>query len=273
VNQEMIMDFNAHLGNYPFRRLKYNTPQGLLGLMDKVGVDKALVSRFEAIFYKDWLEANRMLLEDLESLRSRLIPCVTVNPKFPGWTMDLEDCIREAAAVRVYPNYHGYKLGDSAFDDLVEAASSRGIPVIVTVRIQDERSHPWFLKISPVDLAHVLDAAERHPEVDFVICNAYLNDVLTVRREIARLENVYVELSFILTVTLNSVERLTEEIGAEKLLLGTYMPFFYPQCAINRVKKAEINEEERELILWRNASRLLGRIRGGSLSERRRGQP
>ncbi|HIE14187.1 TPA: hypothetical protein EYP70_02830, partial [Candidatus Bathyarchaeota archaeon] len=62
----MIFDFNAYLGNYPFRRIKYNSPKKLVNLMDRVGVNKALVSRFEGVFYKNWLEANRMLIEDIK---------------------------------------------------------------------------------------------------------------------------------------------------------------------------------------------------------------
>jgi len=58
-------------------------------------------------------------------------------------------------------------------------------------------------------------------------------------------------------VTLNSIERLCAEMGSDRVLLGTYMPFFYPDCIVNRVKMAEISEEDRERILWRNAAELL----------------
>ena len=256
----MIIDLNVYVGNYPFRRLKYNTLDGILKLMDRVGVDKALISRFEAIFYKDWFEANMMLLEELagsEVSTDRFMPCVIVNPSFPGWIRDLENCLDDAYAIRVHPNYHGYNLQDECFKRLVGAASSREIPIIVTVRVQDERSHPWLMRVPPLDVSAVLKVARENPEVKFVVSNAYLGEVLGMGRRIRECDNLYVELSFASTVTLNSVERLCAEIGSGRVLLGTYMPFFYPDCIVNRVRKAEISEEDKERILWRNAMELL----------------
>ncbi|HIE14550.1 TPA: hypothetical protein EYP70_04700, partial [Candidatus Bathyarchaeota archaeon] len=187
----------------------------------------------------------------------RFMMCLAVNPNAPGWILDFKRCIKEANALRVYPNYHGYNLEDQRFYDLVEIAASHDLPIIVTVRIQDERSHPWFLKMSPVNVTDILRVSKRYPETQFIISNAYLNEVLPSKKEIVRLENVYVELSFISSVTLNSIEMLSAEIGADRMVLGTYMPFFYPECAINRVKKSELSTEEKEFILWKNAAKLL----------------
>ncbi|RJS84470.1 hypothetical protein CW702_02445 [Candidatus Bathyarchaeota archaeon] len=257
----MIIDFNSYIGNYPFRRIKYNTPHGLYTLMSKVGIDKALVSGFEAIFYKNWFEANSILLHEIEKssldIKRRMLACITVNPLTPGWTFDLDKCIEKAFALRLYPNYHGYRLNEREVDTLAEEARPYNLPILITVRIQDERSHPLMLRVPPVDLSGILEFAERHSDIQFVICNAYFNEVLSRRKEISSLENVHVELSFISTVRLDSIEVLSNEIGADRLILGTYMPFFYPECIVNRIKLSELSRKDKELIMWRNAAKLL----------------
>ena len=46
----MIIDVNASLGHYPFRRLRHNTADTLVALMDRNGIDRAVVSSLHAVF-------------------------------------------------------------------------------------------------------------------------------------------------------------------------------------------------------------------------------
>jgi len=39
----MIIDVNASLGHYPFRKLRFNTADRMIGLMDRNGIQKAVV--------------------------------------------------------------------------------------------------------------------------------------------------------------------------------------------------------------------------------------
>ena len=57
----MIIDVNAYLGHWPFRQLRHNTVKGLLNLMDRNGIDKAMVSSINAIFYKNCHAGNEEL--------------------------------------------------------------------------------------------------------------------------------------------------------------------------------------------------------------------
>ena len=61
----MIIDFNAYLGNWPFRRLRYNSPRGLIELMKKSGIDKAVVSS-SSILYRNVHEGNLELIEAIK---------------------------------------------------------------------------------------------------------------------------------------------------------------------------------------------------------------
>ena len=49
----MIIDVNAYLGHYAFRRLRHNTAESLLKLMDARKIDRAVISSASAITYRN----------------------------------------------------------------------------------------------------------------------------------------------------------------------------------------------------------------------------
>jgi len=75
----MIIDMNAYLGHWPFRRLRYNAAPELLDLMDEKGIDRACVSSASAIFFKNSQAGNEELAEQIEPYRDKLIPFAVIN--------------------------------------------------------------------------------------------------------------------------------------------------------------------------------------------------
>ena len=62
----MIIDINAYLGHFAFRQLRHNTADGLLALMDRKGIDRAVVSSAAAITYRNAQSGN----EEVAAARS-----------------------------------------------------------------------------------------------------------------------------------------------------------------------------------------------------------
>jgi hypothetical protein len=56
-----LIDANAWLGHYPFRAVPNNTPAGLLRLMDRHRIARAVVSSLHSVFYRDAHEGNEEL--------------------------------------------------------------------------------------------------------------------------------------------------------------------------------------------------------------------
>ena len=57
----MIIDVNAYLGRFAFRRLRHHTAADLLRLMDSKKIDKAVVSSGSAITYRNPQAGNEDL--------------------------------------------------------------------------------------------------------------------------------------------------------------------------------------------------------------------
>ncbi len=122
----MIVDVNAYLGHYAFRRLQHNTPDALLRLMDSKGIDQAVVSSLAAITYRNAQAGNEDLAAAVKSHRDRLIPLAVINPSYAGWRDDLKICHDEFGmrGLRLYPKWHNYKLTDPALLNLELLAAS-----------------------------------------------------------------------------------------------------------------------------------------------------
>ena len=69
-----MIDANSFLGEWPFRRLPYAQPEDRLRKMDALGIEKAVVSRLENVFYKDLLVGNEELHAIAQRYPDRFIP-------------------------------------------------------------------------------------------------------------------------------------------------------------------------------------------------------
>jgi predicted TIM-barrel fold metal-dependent hydrolase len=77
------------------------------------------------------------------------------------------------------------------------------------------------------------------------------------RRDNSLPPNYVIEISRLSAVLDNEIGQLITNLGAERVVFGTGMPFNYPDPALVKLEVLEASEEDRENILWRNAARLL----------------
>jgi predicted TIM-barrel fold metal-dependent hydrolase len=55
----------------------------------------------------------------------------------------------------------------------------------------------------------------------------------------------------------DEIRQLVANLGAERLVFGTGMPFNYPDPALLKLELLEAGREDKEKIAWRNAARWL----------------
>ncbi len=253
----MIVDANANLGNWPFRRTSYNDPKRLLERLARVDIDRAWVVSLDAVMYKNVHAANAPLAE-MAAEYPALMPVATINPTFPAWERDLVECKESLGyrGVRAYPNYHQYELGDPAFDDFLAVADDLDMFVEIAVRMTDERHHHPLCMVPPVELAALPDLAAKYPRLPIMLINAKNTDLVPLIEPTEGMENLWFEMSHIEGT--GGVEQLGRSLGLEHILFGTHAPYYYPESAILKVtRECEFSEEEQEAILYGNAGRLL----------------
>lgn len=256
----MIIDVNAYLGHFAFRQLRHNTATGLLKLMDSKGIDKAVVSSASAITYRNSQVGNEEVYAEVKCHLRRLIPFAVINPFYAGWEDDLRICHEDfgMSGLRLYPKWHNYSLSDQRCLDLVNAATEREMVISIPIRAEDYRQHHWLVDVPDVSLGEIVDLVKTCPHAQFILVNGigYVNSSLG-RKDNGLPSNYYIEISRLSAVLSNEIGQLITNLGAERLVFGTGMPFNYPDPALVKLEVLEASEGEKEKIRWRNTAKLL----------------
>lgn len=256
-----MIDVNAYLGHFAFRRLRHNTALELLKLMDSKGIRQAVVASAAAIAYRNPQPGNDDLAAETGPHRARLIPFATINPVYAGWRDDLKACheTHGMKGLRLHPHWHRYKLSDPACIELVEAAAGRGMIVSIPVRVEDPRQRSWLADIQDVPLSEIEGLVRAVPKARFLILSGggFARTALG-RRDSGLPSNYWIEICRVSSVMGNEMGQLVTNLGADRLVFGTGIPFHYADPAMLNVEVLDAPEDVKARIRRGNAAALLG---------------
>jgi predicted TIM-barrel fold metal-dependent hydrolase len=256
-----MIDVNAYLGHYAFRRLRYSTAAELLKLMDRKGIERAVVSSASAITYRNAQSGNEEIAAEVKGHRDRLIPFAVLNPAYADWKGDLKICADEfgAKGLRLYPGWHNYRLSDGACLDLVHAAAERRLPISIPIRVEDRRQHSWLADVPDVSYGDIAALVKAVPAGQFILMNGSGYTGSPLGQAASGLpKNYFIEISLLTAEIGNEMGRLLSVLGEDRLLFGTGMPFHYADPAIVKLEILDANAAVKEKIRRGNAARLLG---------------
>jgi uncharacterized protein len=256
----MIIDVNAYLGHFAFRRLRHNTAESLLKLMDARKIDRAVVSSASAITYRNVQSGNEEIDGELKAHRDRLIPVAVINPSYTGWEDDLKTCHEQFGmrGLRLYPGWHNYRLADPRCLALVHAAAARGLIVSIPIRVEDPRERSWLVNVPDLPLDDVAALVRACPEAKFLVLNGRDLVRSPLTREGSGLPaNYRIEISRLTAFLDDELGALIKALGPGRIVFGTGMPFNYPDLALLKLEVLTVSPEQKEKILWRNAAEWL----------------
>ena len=251
-----MIDCNVFLGAWPFRPLPATTASGLVRLLRKEGIARALVSPVEGMFHTDPQPANAALCAALRRQPS-LLPVAVINPTLPNWREGLGRCQEMGAVgVKLHPNYHGYDLKGDAARQAIAAATGAGLPVILQMRVHDTRAQHPLMQAPDAPVGDVLAAAQQSPRARLVAGGIKWGEVTGRAGDILACPNLSVEVSQV--EHWEGLRGLIRRGLMERLLFGSFAPFFYVRSAILKLEEAGLTPEEREAITRGNAERGFG---------------
>jgi len=254
----MIIDVNVNLSRWPFRRLPCDELPRLIERLRNCKVRQAWVGSFDGLLHRDIGSVNARLAEQCKAApKGLLLPFGSVNPTLPDWSEDLRRCCEDhqMAGIRLHPNYHGYKLDDPVFAELLTLAAKRGLIVQLAVRMEDIRTQHQLMQVPDVDLKPLADLVAARPSLRLVV----LNGLRTLRsdelRRLAAAGSVYFEIAML--EGLAGISRLLGGIPPGRLLFGSYFPFFQLESAILKLRESELDDSQTEALSHRSAEQLL----------------
>lgn len=271
----MIIDAHVHLSErkddllIPYAKkngLDYSLSE-LLRLMEENDVAQALL--LSPLSNEGIPLPNADIVELCRRAKGRLSPVFTVEPKSEKVTSALQLARKHRGSLKAFKIMLGYEevfATDRVFDRLYDYAEAKGLPVLF---------HTGDTATPGGSLVHsnplTLDAlANRRPGMKIVAChfgNPWFEEVaeLTYKHS-----EVYADISG-LVVGGSKYERkyirwLASKIGsaihfaggADKVIFGTDYPVTTYGRALELVKALDVDQDDRDGILHRNAERVFG---------------
>lgn len=250
----MLIDMNVSCGHWPFQRFATDSLESLSSHLSSTGIQQALVSPVEAALHPDPDEYNGPLLAALSG-QKQLIPVPVLNPSLRGWQDRLRDYTGKHGirAVKVMPNYHLYGLAEDCAQELGHTLNETGTPLLVQIRLEDERNQYPALQIAGVPVDDVCAFARQWPALRIACLCPFLPEAVKLAQGAP---NISVDLACV--ETLDTVASLLDRVPAGRVLFGSHTPFLYTRASVAKLEAARVSADILEDIRHRNASKLLG---------------
>ncbi|NUR91665.1 MAG: amidohydrolase family protein [Nonomuraea sp.] len=234
----MILDAHGHLGTWPDFLIPDPTAEGMVELMDRIGVDAVGVSHLLGVG-PDPLEGNRLAFEAAAKYPGRLGVWEVYNPhhrnplQATGW------------GVKLHPDVHRCRLDSPLYDPVWEL----GVPVLAHGQIDSEFTNP----------ARFAAVAARHPGVPLLMGHSGLFPYGFTDAALAVADHPSVFLETCGSkMTGRWIARLAALVGPERVVHGSDACFLDLRVGLGRVVLAPLADADRALIQGGNLARILG---------------
>lgn len=242
----MIIDIHAHIWG---RRLE-ESKQGILLGIDRYGIDRTYVSGLQSQISDEAEVAflNSAVAQFMKEHPDRIGGAVYLNPLHAN-ALDVARRAIEDQGFEMIKFWCCTKADDPSIDPIMEYAESVGVPVLFHVFKKSIGQLPT--ETVGINIANI---ARRHPKTKILAAHfgGSCYDGIPCFRD---LPNVWSDQSGTPFMA-GEIDYAVEQLGAERVLFGTDNAFV---VNIGQVLGADLTDEQRELIFYKNAQKLLGR--------------
>ena len=247
-----IADCHGHLGVHPDFPAYKAKPEEMLAVMDHLNIEMLAITSTLAC-YNDCPRGNVEVEAVLRKHPKRFCGYITVNPNPPGEAIaELERWrhFHSPPLIKVHPALHKYPVHGRHYEPIWDYANRTSAVVLVHTWDSDPNCGPLLLQ--PI--------ARRHPNARILLGHSgvtwrgYLQAVEAAKGS----ANLFLDLSGSQNHRL-ILEHCVEQLGAERILFGSDLPFLEASMTIGRVLTAGIPDSAKELILRTNFLRLVGK--------------
>ncbi len=256
LEDEYIFDAHGHLGHEGSKgisrcRLPWIDGDGLVGTMDRLGIDRCIASTWSGITHGD-PASNDIMLAAVRRHPDRLLAYGTINPRYPSQAAEeMRRVFRSGKVVgyKPYPPRQQVPLPDARHRPMLEWADRNRAPVLC---------HGGLSAAGAVTPDHLATVAPLYPNARFLLGHAgsswaLAEALVPVAR---RWGNIYAEITYT-SITYGLVEYLVREIGRERVLFGSDCVMRDAAPQLGWAAWARIPLEDKRMVLGGNIAGIL----------------
>lgn len=239
----MIIDSHAHLDEVESVGWS-DTPDNLIPLMDDAGIDKTVVTTYADTPGPE--DALGRLRGWVNEYPERFIGFPRMDPRWDETVEIFERAITEfgISGLKLHPVSNISDPWSEFTVELLDKAAEFDVPVLF-------HSGDRILSL-PQQIGEAASRTEATILMGHV--GGYFNsrEALIAAREH---ENVILESSAFPHVRV--LQEAVDELGAERVIYGSDMPPANPKVELEKIRALDLTTDQRDMILWRNASEIL----------------
>jgi predicted TIM-barrel fold metal-dependent hydrolase len=245
-----IADCHGHLGVHPDFPAYKADPKAMVGVMDHLNIEKLAITSTLAC-YNDCPRGNEEVDAALRQYPTRFWGYITVNPNPPEQGLaELRKWahFHSPPLIKFHPGLHKYPVHGKHYQPIWEYADETAAVVLVHTWDSDPNCGPLLFP----------SIARAHPNARILLGHSgvtwrgYLQAIEAAKAA----PNLYLDLAGSQHHRL-ILEQCVAELGAERILFGSDLPFLEASMTLAHVLTARISETEKEKILRYNFLQLV----------------
>ena len=245
------IDSHAHLGPW-FDSLTSMSPEQFVAMQARAGIERSVVSSTAAL-QVELTHGNVWAIRQAES-HDHLLVWLVLNPLKEVESHTLLKRFKDhpkVVGIKLHPVQHQYPADIKATFRLLERVEPLGLPVLSH---GENESYA-----APARLRRI---AEAFPSLTFITAHFGAGMPGNTHEAIdaiqnCRTGNLYTDMATARAIRTGLIAFVARAIGAERLLFGTDAPIYEPSAFPALLAAADLGDDERELIAYRNAERLI----------------
>lgn len=245
-----ILDCHGHIGVHPDFPAYKTSPEEMVSVMDALNIERLAVTSTLACF-NDCPRGNKEMAEAVRRYPQRFIGYVTVNPNPRGEALQqLTEYayLHHPPLIKLHPDLHKYPVTGPNYIPIWDYAHQTHAIVLV---------HTWDSdpNCGPLLFANI---AKQFPRARILLGHSGVSwrgyqQAIEVAKQAP---NTYLDISGSQSHR-TILEICVEEVGADRVLFGSDMPYLDAAIPLGRVLTARITDDAKHAILRSNFLRLL----------------
>ena len=255
LDDAFIFDCHGHFGTEVGFHIPGADAREYIAVLDRVGIDTVAVSTFSSVFPF----GNDIVADAVSACPGRLVGYARVNANYPEQIeSELTRCFDELGfkGIKIHPYCDQVRPSDPRYRPVWEFAARRNLPVLIHTWNSLRYADPLLDYCVPAQFERI---AEDYPDAKILLGHSggEYDGILEAITVAKACPNVYLDTASSRLYP-GVVEMMVAEVGAERVLYGSDVPFLSPVPQVGKIVYADIGEAEKRMILGLNAAALFG---------------